>query len=227
MTEEEWLACTDPEKMLEALRAGGLLPERKARLFGAACCRRIWHLLDEGPARTAVEVAELYADGRAEDGELAGAVSGLDAAPGGTYLPEVSLGQAVRSALFLDAESAAYYAAFSASCRDGSGKFVSFLGAVDDELGVQSGLLRDLWGNPFRLITLLPTWLTPQVVALARAAYEERELPGGTLDLARLAILADALEEAGGDQADILDHLRGPGPHVRGCWAVDLLLGKG
>jgi len=64
------------------------------------------------------------------------------------------------------------------------------------------------------------------VVALAQAAYDERELPAGTLDLARLAVLADALEEAGCTAQTILDHLRGPGPHVRGCWAVDLILGK-
>ena len=64
------------------------------------------------------------------------------------------------------------------------------------------------------------------MVALAQAAYDERELPAGTLDTARLGVLADALEESGCDQADLLAHLRGPGPHVRGCWAVDLLLGK-
>jgi hypothetical protein len=81
-------------------------------------------------------------------------------------------------------------------------------------------------GNPFRPVTLSPGWRAPQVLALAQAAYEQRELPAGTLDLARLAILADALEEAGCDQADLLAHPRGPGPHVRGCWAVDLLLGK-
>ena len=62
---------------------------------------------------------------------------------------------------------------------------------------------------------------------LAEDAYEERELPAGTLDVTRLAVLADALEDAGCDQADLLAHLRGPGSHVRGCWAVDLLLGKG
>jgi len=87
-------------------------------------------------------------------------------------------------------------------------------------------LLREVFGNPFRPATISPAWRTPQVVALAQAASEERELPAGTLDQARLAVLADALEEAGCDQADLLAHLRGPGPHVRGCWAVDLLLGK-
>ena len=64
------------------------------------------------------------------------------------------------------------------------------------------------------------------MVGLAQAAYDERELPSGTLDATRLAVLADALEEAGCPDRTILDHLRGPGPHVRGCWAVDLLLGK-
>jgi hypothetical protein len=225
VTEQEWLACTDPREMLEALQAGGLLPERKARLFAAACCRRIWHLLDEGPARTAVEVAERYAGGRADDGELAGAASGTGAAPDGTSLPQVAVWQAVRSALFLDARSAAHYAAFSASCGEG-GRFVALLGAVGAEQGVQSDLLRDLWGNPFRLVTLFTICLTPQVVALAQAAYDQRELPAGTLDLARLAVLADALEDAGCDQPDLLAHLRRAGPHIRGCWALDLLLGK-
>ena len=60
----------------------------------------------------------------------------------------------------------------------------------------------------------------------AQAAYEERELPSGHLSPTRLAVLADALEEAGCRDADLLAHLRAPGPHVRGCWALDLLLGK-
>jgi hypothetical protein len=74
--------------------------------------------------------------------------------------------------------------------------------------------------------TISSTRSTPQAVALAQAAYDERVLPAGTLDTARLAVLADALEDAGCADADLLGHLRGPGPHVRGCWAVDLLLGK-
>jgi hypothetical protein len=65
------------------------------------------------------------------------------------------------------------------------------------------------------------------VVALAQAAYDQRDMPAGTLVPARLAVLADALEEPGCTNSDILDHLRGAGPHVRGCMAVDLILGKG
>jgi hypothetical protein len=83
----------------------------------------------------------------------------------------------------------------------------------------QADLLRDIFGNPFRPAALQPSWQTSEVVGLASTAYEERAFD-------RLPILADALEDAGCDNADILTHLRGPGRHVRGCWALDLLLGK-
>jgi hypothetical protein len=84
------------------------------------------------------------------------------------------------------------------------------------------------FGNPFAAPWRETTWLTLNdgiVKCLAEAAYEQRVMPAGTLDPECLAVLADALEEAGAD-ADLLNHLRGPGPHYRGCWAIDLLLGK-
>jgi hypothetical protein len=90
-------------------------------------------------------------------------------------------------------------------------------------------LLHDLFGNPFRPAALDPSWLTwhsGTIPQLAQAIYEDRHLPDGHLDPHRLAVLADALEDAGCSDQDILGHLRGPGPHTRGCWAVDLLLGK-
>jgi len=88
-------------------------------------------------------------------------------------------------------------------------------------------LLRDIFGSlSFRPVVIDPAWRTPTVHALAQAAYDTRILPSGALDNARLAVLGDALEEAGCDNADILNHLRQPGEHVRGCWVVDLLLGK-
>jgi hypothetical protein len=87
-------------------------------------------------------------------------------------------------------------------------------------------VLRDLFGNPFRPVTLPPAWRTAEGFALAQAAYNERKLPAGTLDVGRLAVLADALEDAGCSDRTVLEHIRGPGPHVRGCWVVDLLLGK-
>ncbi len=83
----------------------------------------------------------------------------------------------------------------------------------------QNSLIRDVFGNPFRPVALDPVWRTPAVVSLAEAVYAERAFD-------RLPQLADALEAAGCDHADILSHCRGPGPHVRGCWVVDLLLGK-
>jgi hypothetical protein len=87
-------------------------------------------------------------------------------------------------------------------------------------------LLRCIFGNPFRPLAIDPAWRTPPVLALARSAYEERTLPEGTLDAGRLAVLADALEEAGCDNEEVLAHLRRPGPHVRGCLVIDLVLGK-
>jgi hypothetical protein len=94
----------------------------------------------------------------------------------------------------------------------------------------QAALLRDICGPlPFRAVAISPVilaWNDSVVVRLAQTAYNERQLPEGTLDNGRLAVLADALEEAGCTDADILGHLRGPGPHVRGCWPVDLCLRK-
>jgi hypothetical protein len=95
------------------------------------------------------------------------------------------------------------------------------------EAGAQAGLLRDVFGNPFRRVSPDPGWRPSTVVRLAEAAYDERQLPSGHLDPARLAVLADALEAAGCDNPEILAHLRGPGPHVRGCWGLDLVLGRG
>ena len=80
--------------------------------------------------------------------------------------------------------------------------------------------------NPFRPVAIDSVYLTPDVTGLATAAYEERSLPSGELDPARLAVLSDALEESGCDREEILNHLRSAGPHVRGCWALDILLGK-
>jgi hypothetical protein len=80
-------------------------------------------------------------------------------------------------------------------------------------------LLKDIIGNPYRPISLALEWRTDNALALAGLMYESR-------NFAAMPILADALQDAGCDNADVLDHCRGPGPHVRGCWAVDLVLGK-
>ena len=103
--------------------------------------------------------------------------------------------------------------------------------AVAREEQGQADLFRDLFGSlPFRpLPPITPSvlaWNDGTVRRLAEEAYRERLLPQGRLDLQRLAVLADALEEAGCTDADFLGQLRGPGPHVRGCWPLDLCLGK-
>jgi hypothetical protein len=91
-------------------------------------------------------------------------------------------------------------------------------GVRASEEAAQCGLIRDLF-NPFRAVTFDPHWLTSTTVALADTIYAERALD-------QLPILADALEDVGCDCANLLAHLRSDGPHVRGCWALDLMLGK-
>jgi hypothetical protein len=81
-------------------------------------------------------------------------------------------------------------------------------------------LVRDIYGpNPFLPASFDPSWRTSTALALASSMYESRDFAG-------MPVLADALEEAGCESADVLAHCRGPGPHVRGCWVVDLVLGK-
>ncbi|WP_439623788.1 hypothetical protein [Gemmata sp.] len=84
---------------------------------------------------------------------------------------------------------------------------------------MRTELVHEFFGNPFRPVALDPAWCTSTVVALARGIYDERAFD-------RMPILADALQDAGCDSADVLTHCRGPGPHARGCWVVDLVLGK-
>jgi inactivated superfamily I helicase len=98
--------------------------------------------------------------------------------------------------------------------------------ALAAETFEQARLLREVVSNPFRPLAVNPAWQTPAVLALAQAAYDNRILPAGTLEPERLAVLADALEEAGCTNSELLDHLRSNGTHVRGCWAVDLVLGR-
>jgi hypothetical protein len=224
VTESEWLACTDPKPMLEFL--SGKVSDRKLRLFGVACCRRVWHVLTDGRTRTATEVAETYVDGAVGRWELEKAhKDACDAASASTGPP------AAVAATFCGTNLSYKDASMVASnCSVFAAQSISSAWnaePVPTEREAQSLLLLDIIGPLlFRPVTVSPAWLSPQVVALAQAAYDERELPAGHLDLARLAVLADALEDAGCTDAGLLGHLRGPGPHVRGCWAVDLLLGK-
>jgi hypothetical protein len=238
MTEAEWLVCTDPTPMLKFLQ--GKASDRRLRLFGCACCRRVWHLLPEQRSRQAVEVAERYADGtvEVEDVRLAviGAENAADEAAADAAAAHDSLASAAFAALNVtlgveragdyaaaNASSAAYHAATAANAP-------SAAEARAAERAAQARLLRDLFGDPFRLVALHPTllsWGGGTIPRLAAAIYQERTLPAGTFDNTRLAVLADALEDAGCTDPAILDHLRGPGPHVRGCFVIDIVLSGG
>jgi hypothetical protein len=97
-----------------------------------------------------------------------------------------------------------------------------FVRAKQGERAMQAVLLRDIFGNTVHSVAISPSWLRwngGTIRSLAQAIYDERVFT-------RLPVLGDALEEAGCDDLDILRHCRGPGPHVRGCWLIDLLLGK-
>jgi hypothetical protein len=99
------------------------------------------------------------------------------------------------------------------------------------EIRKQSHLLSDIvrLSAPTTRQTLSPAvlnWNDRAIPRLAEAIYEARRLPDGTLDNAQLALLADALRDAGCDDEALIRHCRSEGPHVRGCWAVDLILSK-
>jgi hypothetical protein len=207
--------------------------QRKQRLFAVACCRRLRPLLDDERSRRCIEVVEGFADSRATTEDLQAAATEarenwLKAAADDTAFACYQLFAKVVDGRHVS--TSAISAVFSQQHREANKPFEPLAGrrrgACPSEERAQSVLIRDIFGNPFRLVSINPVWLTPTVSNLTTAAYEERILPSGELDPARLAVLSDCLEESGCDNADILNHLRSPGPHVRGCWAVDLLLGK-
>jgi hypothetical protein len=194
MTESQWLGCTDYGPMLLFLE--GNASERKLRLFAVACQRCVWEQLPDDAFRLATEVAERHADGHATLEELDQAYTAASIEP--DYI-EDAFGDAITTPGFLSLDT-----------------------AFSEHLPV--AILRDVFGNPFRPASIAPAVLTPTVVSIARAAYDERQLPSGELDTHRLAVLADALEDAGA-VGELVEHLRGPGSHVRGCFAVDLCMG--
>jgi hypothetical protein len=228
MTEQGWLDGTDPQKMLAFL--GGKSGDRKLRLFACACCRRIWHLLTDARSQRAVEGAERFVDGTAGRREMVRAyLAACEATRHSWQSPDKQEEPNAPISLPLGHEAATSAAApkmtgemaqHVAECAADAGK------GTDDAKPFQAHLLRDIFGNPLHPVALAPARMTPAVLNLAQAAYDNRFLPSGLLDHTGLAILADSLEEAGFANADILSHLRGPGPHVRGCWPVDLILGK-
>jgi hypothetical protein len=241
VTEAEWLACEDAREMLG--RCTHPISQRKLRLFAVACCRCSRQLLLNADLRAAVDLAESFADGKATEQELAEAYTRinenarrLNAAVSEREIHRWNEAVAVLNATRAgdaDAGDAVWHINRAANRRSTAQKMVA--------------LLHDIVGNPFRPMSLIrprppwltpkvleaiptwpefderwfnPAWLTTDVVALARGIYEERAFD-------RMPILADALQDAGCTNEDVLTHCRDANQvHVRGCWVVDLLLGK-
>jgi hypothetical protein len=240
MTEAEWLECKDPKKMLEFL--GGKVGDRKDRLLSLAFCRRYRSLLTDHRSQMAFEVVERLADGLANHNEVVAAIDATlhalqdtEAAARRTYVEDdgkqvvffpsfVGMFQFSRGSSEWDQHYNAHLG--SAILRFFPPQNVQVERPAATEHIAQAILVLDIFGNPFRPVLIDPKCLTPTVTSLAAAAYEERSLPSGELDPTRLAVLADALEEAGCQDQSVLDHLRSPGPHVRGCWPLDLILGR-
>jgi hypothetical protein len=222
MTQNEWLACADPTSMLH--RLGSKADKRRCMLFVCASERRLWNEPD--CAREKIEVTERYADGDATAAEVAAALHNTGIYDMDEAFVTARVGE-VRWAISESLDSAALVA--DAALRDRALKEAPELNtlevdlarkaAYDVEKRVQCDLLRDIFGNPFCPVIVDPSWVTIPVQNIAAAIYHERAFDG-------LPVLADALEEAGCNDTEILAHCRGTGPHVRGCWVLDLLLGK-
>jgi hypothetical protein len=220
--EATWWACDDPVKMLKCLR--GKASDRKLRLFACACCRAAQPLLSIDPLRRGVETAERYADKDATWSDMVGYAKAAERQGWSMSGKERTLADA---AWATTAMNLWYY--FRAVTR--TVDTVQYLLSYDGgQAHHQVALLRDIAGNPFRpllpLASSLLAWRDGFIVQLAEGVYENRILPRGHFDKDRVAVLADALEEAGCTEAELLGHLRGPGPHVRGCWAMDTILAK-
>ncbi len=238
MTEAEWLTSPSPFDLLEAAwRTAG---ERKTRLFACACARTVWHLVGDNQ-HAAIEAAERHAEGLADWDSLAthrAANMGVAAGTARTaaeeairaateimrppYQPTISYAEIERvrmvaAGLLVDdgPDPAELELMIPPPTREPPADFLPRL----------CGLARCVFA-PFHAPAPAPTWRTPEVRRIALAAYEGRALPSGHLDALHLNVLADALTDAGCDDVAMLDHLRSSGSHVRGCWALDLALGR-
>jgi bacterioferritin-associated ferredoxin len=221
MTEQEWLKCTDLLKMLEFLRDNGSASDRKLRLFACGRCRVLWAEMVDERSKQAVEVAEAFADRRGVSKKY-------------RSMLRDQRNEAERLAI------EAFYVAIKRVSREHphaiaslSAVFAAGTNCISVEPYLRPGfhfiepikvasILRELFGNPFRPITLDPAWLTWHdglLVSMAQKMYDNR-------DFSDMPVLADALEEAGCMNPDILEHCRSGGEHVRGCWVIDALLGR-
>jgi hypothetical protein len=212
MTEKQWLAwddCRDPTLFTELERWPAA---RTPRLLACAACRLVWDKLTDQRSRTAIEEAERYCDGETTRKALTAAHRAAV-----TAYREARRGTPARNACW-----AASKASRPTNPTGGMDETLTIISAGEDNPwhDLLLGMIRDAYGpRLFRSVPVDSAWLTSNVVALARGIYTDRAFD-------RLPILADALEDAGCTDADILAHCRGGGEHVRGCWVVDLLTGR-
>ncbi len=212
MTEAEWLACGEALRLFCFL--GAQMSDRKYRLLQCAWLHEV-ELVDER-SKDAVAVAERFADGNATEGEQELALDGARQAYESCRAP-YTIQARFRAA-------AAVHAVGAIDTRAMAQRWASAIQTVERIGHVQPDdahcqRIRDIFGNPFRPVTFSSVWRTSTAVALASQMYESR-------DFGAMPILGDALQAAGCDSADVLDHCRAPGLHARGCWVVDLVLGK-
>jgi hypothetical protein len=232
MREADWLGSALLTELLpHAMDAlGGLTTragKRRLRLFACACCRHVWEWLTDERSRYAVEVSERFADGEAgRDGLLraeAGAQAALRAVTGHRwrnrdqprYLREAAQAAVHAAALHTQTAAEACWSVWRAEIASRPARPTYH--ERSEEMRPLADFLRDLFGNPFRPVRRDPDWLTWNdglIPTLGQLIYAER-----TYD--RLPILADAIEDLGGDPV-LVTHLRSSGPHVRGCWALAL-----
>jgi hypothetical protein len=214
MTEKQWFAARSPHKLVKHL---GIQHQqgRKIVLLGIACCRLFNDLLISPQTQKALELlessVECPADVRQRRFAERQAIRGYRWA----ILVADRYELPARAVRILTQER------FSppAHVLNDLDLAAAREGTRDTSNSEMAALLRDIFGNPFRPYAFDPAWRTSTAVALAQQMYDSR-------DFGLMPILGDALQDAGCENADILDHCRGDGPHVRGCWVVDLVLGK-
>ncbi|MFO0805086.1 MAG: hypothetical protein U0791_18425 [Gemmataceae bacterium] len=226
MTEAEWLAATDPVPMLDYLR--GKSSDRKLRLFDIGCCQRLSRIIENEPAWVGgLDAAEQFADGKIGASELGRwheEISNWEGSLADFRLPLIQTHGSLFAVTLLERDDSSHGVQYSVRLAM-TELAVELEGAAcvqrvsEEQSQVSSRLLREIIGNPFRPVTFAPDWRTSTVAAIARGMYESR-------DFSPMSLLADALQDAGCDNEDILNHCRSNGPHVRGCWVVDLILAK-
>jgi len=216
-----------------------MLTDRKARLFAVAACRRISPLLTDERSRRAVIMAEVEADGllvtlEEQNAAALAWVSSRDAWIIARQDAPKAAATSAAGAAFFSILTSAWQAAMRIAGPAAAAEAKALAGNAKTRAErkkaqaaarratnrAQCVLLRCIF-NPFRPFTPLdPAVLPPQVVTLAKSIYDFRSFD-------RLPELASRLEAGGCTDALPLDHLRGAGPHVRGCFALDLILGLG